>query len=1211
MRKKISVLFLAVVLTILPPVPYAVCADAKTDAAQVHGGEEGRTEGESEDGVEDQAEDAEEIREPAAEWRLSDSVTAYCEDGVLTISGHGAAVPDGDWSGWSGTVRNVFVEEGITELASYLFADMQDLEEVSLPESLESIGSYVFEGCRKLQHAELPKAIHEIPEGAFRGCVSLDTIELTGSIDSIGPGAFYGCRSLKNTVNFEDAVVVEKGSDFIRVKDREAVTSKIPFDGVSIGDEAFYGCESLKAVLFTGDSGLNTETFGLQAYGEKGLLTVFCFEENKDAAAAAFSETNVQIVVIRTEEETEETAETEKAITDKAVDPYYVLMGFAERAAADNTIAYPTMTPAAYAKTDSRFTVIRPEKFTLNGEYEFCARVLYSGKAYEKQNYTTKVTAFGPWDNKEMGDWAKRIAAGNAQLQNAYKNSGILHTARITDDSGKGKFGAWYRNVGTYKGKIIDAKAVISNYTLYKQGAGQGLGILGLSEDRIGIFAKNISNVTLRIEFYEHGSTTKKVNVKGFALLDDVDYGQGVKVESSYDNIYVLNESTFAVYKNQSMVSPVLIDKSGANNTDYYPFALQVEFDSNVFEYKYHNDRYFYRDGLANAYIDPAAYAKAGSWNAYWKSREPYFVDNLNPGYQGFSARRMAKTSLPVPVMTVTDHDEKAVQENTLDSLSETYFYTISQNIPREEPDYYYSDFTVRDILPECLEFVSAKVEDDAGKDVTFRFLVSHDDQNVTFQVKSPVSSIFYGVTYHFKVHVRIRQPMDYEVWLNSETGYYDTENQSVSVLTRGGGSSSKKSNTVKTRFRDEISINYHSNYRAKAQEQLTEKTYRNFPYMVRGNDDKIHFTEGETAVFAGWDQIPEAFAENVRFPDAKLPMEVEDTAKVLGQPDLYAIWDYAPDISRENVPVYYEGELITKEKLTKEVKVRDLEDNRRGIELPLDIRKIRSDNGTLTRNYPEGMQGKDDFHVFFEELGKAKEDGDQTLWVTYHTIDSAGNETNKELKILIRFNYPPEIEASDRTYLLDEVRNGMLTEELVRSFASATDVEDDKAKALGLMVDGKLVDINDNLSVVGFDGEAFKTPGEILVTYHVLDRFGKEAFRSITISVIDGEVEALPDAEGEVRFISEKYYLMGQDEGGLHEDSRWYTQQDYVDRITEAFSNTKGEGGKWKILQGKWCFSNDKIVRAKQYIREKGIGNSQTADGLEGFLKEFPQEDE
>ena len=48
--------------------------------------------------------------------------------------------------------------------------------------------------------------------------------------------------------------------------------------------------------------------------------------------------------------------------------------------------------------------------------------------------------------------------------------------------------------------------------------------------------------------------------------------------------------------------------------------------------------------------------------------------------------------------------------ENTLDSLSETYFYTISQNIPREEPDYY-SDFTVRDILPECLEFVSAKVE--------------------------------------------------------------------------------------------------------------------------------------------------------------------------------------------------------------------------------------------------------------------------------------------------------------------------------------------------------------------------------------------------------------------------------------------------------------------------------------------------------------------
>ncbi|MCH1981883.1 leucine-rich repeat protein [Ruminococcus sp. OA3] len=1204
MKKKISALFLAVTLTILPPVPYAICADAETDTGTVHGGRD-QTVGETED----TAENSDEGKGSVTEWRLSDSVTAYCKDGVLTLSGHGAAVPDGEWSGWEGAIRAVAVEEGITELASYLFAGMPDLEEVTLPETLESIGSYVFEGCQKLQRVELPEAIHEIPEGAFQECTSLETMDLRGNVDFIGSRAFYGCKTLKNTVDFENAVVVEKNMDFIRVKDREAVVGDIPFNRVTIGDGAFYGCENLKAVLFTENSGLNKKAFDLKAYGEKGLLTVYCYDENKMAANEMFSGKGIQIVVIQTDVKTEKSEVTEKAIFDEVADPYFVLTGLAARAAADNTIAYPTMTPAAYAKTDSRFTVIRPDKFTLNGEYEFCARVLYSGKAYEKQNYITKVTAFGPWDNKEMGDWAKRIAVGDSQLQNSYKSSGILHTARITDDSGKGKFGAWYRNVGTYKGKIIDAKAVISNYTLYKEGARQGLGILGLSEDRIGIFAKNISNVTLRIEFYEHGSSTKKVNVKGFALLDDVDYGQGVKVESAYDNIYVLDESTFAVYKNHVMTSPVLIDKSGANNTDYYPFALQVEFDSNVFEYKYHNDRYFYRDGLANAYIDPAAYTKAGSWNAYWKSREPYFVDNLNPGYQGFSARRMAKTSLPVPAMTVTDKDEKAVQENTLDSPGEEYFYTISQNIPREEAAYYYSDFTVKDLLPKCLEFVSAKVEDDTGKDVTFRFLVSHNNQNVIFQVKTPDSAIFYGVTYHFKVQVRIRRPLNYAVWLNTETGYYEVENQSVSTLIRGGGSSSKKSNTVKTRFREEVLINYHSNFRKKEQEQFTEKTYRNFPYIVRKNDENIHFKEGGTAVFAGWDQIPEAFAENVRFPNTKLPMKVEDVTKALGQPDLYAIWDYAPDIRREEVPVYYEGELITKEMLMKEVVVQDLEDNRQGIELPLDIRKIRSDDETLSREYPEGMQSEDDFQVSFGELGKTEEDGDQILWVTYHTTDSAGNETNKELKIQIRYNHPPVIEATDRTYLLEEVRDGMLTEELVLNFASATDVEDDEARDLGLMAGGKLVDINDNLSIVGFDSEVFKTPGEILVTYHVADRFGKETFHSIIISVIDGGIESLPDTEGEVRFISEKYYRMGQEEGGLHEDSRWYTQRDYVDQITEVFSNTKSDEGEWKILQGKWCFSTGEIARAKQYIRKKGIGNSQTADGLEEFLKEFPRE--
>ena len=155
--------------------------------------------------------------------------------------------------------------------------------------------------------------------------------------------------------------------------------------------------------------------------------------------AAAFSGTNVQIVVILTEEETEETAETEKAITDIAVDPYYVLMGFAARAAADNTIAYPTMTPAAYAKTDSRFTVIRPEKFTLNGEYEFCARVLYSGKAYENKIILRRSRRL---DRGTIRRWAIRrseLRQVIAQLQNAYKTVEYFIQHALLTTKGKEK----------------------------------------------------------------------------------------------------------------------------------------------------------------------------------------------------------------------------------------------------------------------------------------------------------------------------------------------------------------------------------------------------------------------------------------------------------------------------------------------------------------------------------------------------------------------------------------------------------------------------------------------------------------------------------------------------------------------------------------------------------------------------------------------------
>ena len=171
---------------------------------------------------------------------------------------------------------------------------------------------------------------------------------------------------------------------------------------------------------------------------------MFCFEEYKRCGRRGVFRNKRSDCRDLTEEETETAGRQRKAITDIAVDPYYVLMGFAARAAADNTIAYPTVTPAAYAKTDSRFTVIRPEKFTLNGNMNSVRGFSTLGKHMKNKITTTKVTAFWTDRTIKSGRWAKRSAAGNAQLQDTYKNSGILHTARITDGSGKGKFGAWY-----------------------------------------------------------------------------------------------------------------------------------------------------------------------------------------------------------------------------------------------------------------------------------------------------------------------------------------------------------------------------------------------------------------------------------------------------------------------------------------------------------------------------------------------------------------------------------------------------------------------------------------------------------------------------------------------------------------------------------------------------------------------------------------------
>ena len=85
-------------------------------------------------------------------WQLSDTVTATFKDGVLTISGTGA-MPDSAsnnaqvWKEEKANIKEVIIEEGITQIGRSCFGNHTNLEKVTVAESVEIIGEQAFDGC--------------------------------------------------------------------------------------------------------------------------------------------------------------------------------------------------------------------------------------------------------------------------------------------------------------------------------------------------------------------------------------------------------------------------------------------------------------------------------------------------------------------------------------------------------------------------------------------------------------------------------------------------------------------------------------------------------------------------------------------------------------------------------------------------------------------------------------------------------------------------------------------------------------------------------------------------------------------------------------------------------------------------------------------------------------------------------------------------------
>lgn len=168
-----------------------------------------------------------------------------------------------DWGAFRGcrALKEVCFEEGIPEIANYLFAQCDGLETITIPSSVKKvedsafkncinlrnvfweennisiqskaseIEKNVFSGCKALLNIQLPDSITKIDGSAFAECEKLSGIVLPKSLTNLGSSAFYKCLSLTH-------IEIPKG-----------VTEGGRHDFYSDWG-AFRGCSALKEVSF-------------------------------------------------------------------------------------------------------------------------------------------------------------------------------------------------------------------------------------------------------------------------------------------------------------------------------------------------------------------------------------------------------------------------------------------------------------------------------------------------------------------------------------------------------------------------------------------------------------------------------------------------------------------------------------------------------------------------------------------------------------------------------------------------------------------------------------------------------------------------------------------------------------------------------------------------------------------------------------------------
>ena len=117
--------------------------------------------------------------------------TLDTDAGGLEISGDGAmydyrSSDEMPWYKYRTIINTVEMEEGITTIGDYAFANLISVWDIPLPESVEHIGNSAFFNCTGINNMHFGINVKTVGDWAFFNCMNLSWININEGVTDIG-----------------------------------------------------------------------------------------------------------------------------------------------------------------------------------------------------------------------------------------------------------------------------------------------------------------------------------------------------------------------------------------------------------------------------------------------------------------------------------------------------------------------------------------------------------------------------------------------------------------------------------------------------------------------------------------------------------------------------------------------------------------------------------------------------------------------------------------------------------------------------------------------------------------------------------------------------------------------------------------------------------------------------------------------------------------